>query len=349
MMGLIQKKIYGQWLLPTFFGILTVAILGSSAWAQEGQISVRAVVDRDSMTIGDVITYDLVIAHPQEMHVEPPQLGADLGPFEIRDRQVLPQRELKDGRLESRFRYLISVFETGQQIIPSVEVSYIDSVGQSRTVVSEEIAMAVESLNPDQAGDIKDIKPPVSLPGSHALLYWLSGSLLFLAAGTIAFLYVRKKRARPALETIEYTGPPRPAHEIALEELERIASLKLIQRGLIKEFYTEISEVIKRYISRRYRIKTMELTTTELMTLMERASIPEEHIGAYGPFFREGDLVKFAKYIPGQERMDGALDEARQLVHLTREKPIPPSADVTHPPVPEAASIASGTDDQGGR
>jgi hypothetical protein len=348
-MAFFQNNKFGPWLLPALLCAQILSVLGSSVRAQEGQISIQASVDKDSITIGDVITYDLMMTHSPEMFVEPPQLGANLGPFEIRDRRQLPQQKLEGGRLESRFRYVISIFETGQQMIPSVEMSYIDSAGQSGTVASQEIAIAVESIKPNQAGDIRDLKPPVSLPGTHALLYRLSGLLLFLAAGTAAFLYLRKKRARPSLETIEYQGPPRPAHEIALEELDRIAALKLIQRGLIKQFYTEISEAIKRYISRRYRMKTMELTTTELMAAMERASVPGKHIGAYQPFFQEGDLVKFAKHIPSREHMDGALDQARQLVHLTREELLPTPPEAVASPLVEATPAESGSGEQGGR
>ena len=146
----------------------------------------------------------------------------------------------------------------------------------------------------------------------------------------------------------EYTGPPRPAHEIALEELQRIASLGLLQKGLIKQFYTEISEVIKRYISRRYQMKTMELTTTELISAMKRASVPGKHIGIYQPFFQEGDLVKFAKHIPSRESVDGALDGARHLVHFTREEVIPSTTEATTAPMTETAPITSHSDELGG-
>jgi hypothetical protein len=301
---------------------LSLTIFCRGSWAQEDEISIQVSVDRDTITIGDVVTYDLTINHSQEVLLETPQLSSNLGPFEVRHGQVLPQRKLEDGRLESHFRYVISIFTTGQQVIPPVEISYIDLAGQSKIIPSREVAIAVESLNPDEAGDIRDIKPPVSLPGIWAGLYWLVGSLILLAAGTILFLFLRKKRAQRSLEAIEYRGPPRPAHEIAMEELNRIASLKLLQRGLIKQFYTEMTEVMKRYIGRRYRLHTMELTTAELLVAMKGASVPGEHIGLFEPFFQEGDLVKFAQHIPAGERMNGALEGARQLILTTRQEPI---------------------------
>ncbi len=297
-------------------------------WAQE-EISVRAWVDKDTVHIGDVFTYSLTITHTPELEVQLPLLGAHHGPFEIRDRQVSAQRQLKDGRQQREISHQISTFSIGDQKIPAVEITYFDSTGQAGGIDSEEIPITVESLHPDTTGDIRDLKPAASLPGSHAFLYRLLGALIVGTAGAAVIVYLRKKRMRRALAGVEYLGPPRPAHEIALEELERIAALNLVGRGLIKEFYTQITEVIKRYIGRRYGMASMELTTTELMAAMKRASLPREHTQAYGFFFQEGDLVKFAKHIPPAERVDAVLEEARNLVLSTRERPVPAMAQVT--------------------
>jgi hypothetical protein len=149
----------------------------------------------------------------------------------------------------------------------------------------------------------------------------MAGAAALIAAAIILIGWLRRRRLARELGTIAYQGPPQPADEIALEELQRIASLKLLEKGFIKQFYSEISEVIKRYIARRYHIHTMELTTSELISVMRSAGLPEEHMAAYRPFFNECDLVKFAKHIPPSKNIDEALDEARLLVLSTREEP----------------------------
>lgn len=322
MMALDQKHKLGWRSLEVLLYALVLSALGSGVRAQEDHVTVQAFVDRDTATIGDLITYQLTITHPPEVLVKPPQLEAQLGQFEIRDRHLLPDEKMEDGRLRTQIRYLISSFTTGNLTIPPVEITYTNPEGQSGTLSTPDLSIAVVSLNPDVAGDIRDIKPPVSLPGIWTGFYWLVGGLILLAGGIIFWVFLRKKSAQRSLEAVEYRGPPRPAHEIALEELDRVASLNLIQKGLIKQFYTAISEVIKRYIARRYQIQTMELTTAELLAAMKRASVPPEHIQAYQPFFQEGDLVKFAKYIPPRDRLDNALTGARQLVLFTREEPV---------------------------
>lgn len=123
-------------------------------------------------------------------------------------------------------------------------------------------------------------------------------------------------------EGIEYTGPPRPAHLIAYEELERIDKLKLIEKREIKRYYTEISEVIRRYISRRYEVQTMELTTGEIIDGMLAAEVDGEHVSLFQEFLEECDLVKFARYLPPRKSMEEAIDWARSLVGKTKQEEI---------------------------
>ena len=126
----------------------------------------------------------------------------------------------------------------------------------------------------------------------------------------------------------EDLGPPRPAHEIAYEELERIEGFNLIEQGLIKEFYTEVSEVIRRYVGHRYFIITMELTTAELVDSMMDAEIDEEHVETIRSFLEECDLVKFAKYIPPRAIIYELVPKARAIVAATQETILAPVEDV---------------------
>jgi hypothetical protein len=300
---------------------LMLMVLTPLAGAQEEFISIAARADKDTITIGDRLIYTLTITHAPQITIQPPDPGVDLGSFEIRDFWVLPGEKLEDGRLQDQFAWEMTTFSTGELEISPVRIVYLDSSGVADTLASPPMAVAVKSLLNDKASDIRDIKPPASMPRGLAWRYWALGVTILLAAAFIYLRHLRKKLLRRDLEAIDYQGPPRPAHEIAFEELDRIAVLNLLGRGLIKQFYTEISEAIKRYIARRYVIQTMELTTSELYAQMHSSDVPEEHIQAYMPFFQECDLVKFAKHIPPQEKIDSALDKARQLVFSTMRKP----------------------------
>jgi hypothetical protein len=215
-----------------------------------------------------------------------------------------------------------------------VTIYYTDPRGQEQQIHSQAIDITVNSVKPSEAEDIKDIKPPVEVAGKMNPYFWGTGGLLLLICGAILLYLRRRRRARGEHEE-EELGPPRPAHEIAYEELERIEALHLVDQGLIKEYYTELSEVIRRYVGHRYRIITMELTTAELVDSMEDQEIEGMHVEAVRFFLEACDLVKFAKFIPSKDEMVAALPRAREIVDATRETILAPVEGIRDETAPE--------------
>lgn len=283
-------------------------------------VSIRSSVDKAKITVGDPITYTLSVTREESVKVDLPQLGINLGGFEIRDYKK-EEKRLKDGRILDRVDYLITIYQTGEFELPSVEVEYTTPTGERGKLSSQPIRIVVESVKPNDVQDIKPIKSPVGMSFDWRLYYkW--GGLLLLVAGAGGYFWWRKRRFGVTEEGIAYTGPPRPAHLIAYEELERIAGLMLIEKGQIKRYYTELSEVIRRYIGRRYAVGTMELTTNEIVEEMEEVGVEGEHISLFREFLEESDLVKFAKYLPRRERVKEAIVWARSLVERTKSEEI---------------------------
>lgn len=298
------------------WSLLAVLLLGSRSLAQREQILVESSVDRSVITVGDPITYTLTITRAESVAVEPPQMGVNLGQFEIRDYEVLEPRKTETGAIRESYSYIISIYDTGEFEIPPVRIVYTDLEGRAREISSQAIRITVNSVKPSQAEDIKEIKPPVEIAAGTKTHLWVGA--VVLAVGGLVWLYLwRRKRARREVEE-EKLGPPRPAHQIAYEELKRIESLNLIEQGLIKQFYTEVSEVIRRYVGHRYRIITMELTTEELIDSMADAGIQQEHVAAVRSLLEECDLVKFAKFVPRKEVMYDAIPRAKAIVEATR-------------------------------
>lgn len=303
--------------------LLVILSLASSAYSQKNQILVESFVDRSTITVGDPITYTLTITRAESVVVEPPEMGINLGQFEIRDYEIVEPQTTQTGGITESYSYVISVYDVGEFEIPPVTILYTDTEGHKREINSQAIQITVESVKPSEAEDILDIKPPVDILGTRNIYLWGAVALLLvLISLTVLFLW-KRKRARGDVEE-EKLGPPRPAHEIAFEELERIESLNFIEQGLIKELYTEVSEVMRRYVGHRYYIITMELTTAELVDSMRDAEIGEEHIETIRLFLEECDLVKFAKYIPPEESMYELVPKARAIVDATMETLLAP-------------------------
>ena len=129
-------------------------------------------------------------------------------------------------------------------------------------------------------------------------------------------LYRRKKEGKRLLPLRE--SPPRPPHEIAVEALDRLRDSDLLEKGKIKAYYTEISEIIRRYIEGRYFIVALEMTTTDVLDGLSREDVFEEDYDLFQMFLDRCDLVKFAKMIPTAEENEEILRLAYEIVDRTK-------------------------------
>jgi hypothetical protein len=174
-----------------------------------------------------------------------------------------------------------------------------------------------------KASEIRDIKGP--LRARWPLWLWLIlGALL---AGLI-YAWRRKMRGRDGFTTRAAQGPPRSPEELAREALETLRASGLWQEGRRREFYFELTEILRLYLENRAHIPATRLTTTELLRNLRQAELDKEVCGAVRKIMDRADLVKFAKLAPaggwGEEDIAAALSIVASL------EPPPPA-----PPEPK--------------
>ena len=289
------------------------------SWSQESRplIEVNSAVDTSRITIGDRITYTVSINHVDTMRVEKPGEGVNLGQFEIKDYKIYdPVRE--EGRIEEKFEYVISVFDTGTFVIPPFPVAYFptDSLGEYRLIEASAITIYVESVIQDEARELRDVKPPIDIPYDYFLLFSVLAAVILIGA-LVYFgyrLYLKRKETGYLIKPPE---PPRPAHEIALDALEELLKKDLVAQGLLKEFYSEISEIIRRYIEGRFFIPALEETSSEILRELNGQEIDVDLIQDIKEFLELSDLVKFAKYKPGEKENQKIVILGRQFIEKT--------------------------------
>jgi hypothetical protein len=149
---------------------------------------------------------------------------------------------------------------------------------------------------------------------------YIGGGLLGAGVGAlITFFIVRKLRARRG----ERPGPPpRPAHEIALERLDRLGAYGFLENADNRPFYFAVSEVIRDYLGARYGFDSLEMTTDELIGELKRHAGRELILGEIHGWLSACDLVKFAKVSPTAAEARGALESAIRIVTTTRAAPV---------------------------
>ncbi len=284
----------------------------------QNSISIDSRVDKSKITIGDLIKYTVEVTHSPKMRLQAPELAANLGMFEIRDYSV-HEPVTREGQVLERMDYTISTFEVGEFEIPELTYYYSFPGDSTRhELKTERIGIVVESLKPSEAGDIRDIKTPLSLPRDYRkIIIWTSLALALLVLLGVSFYIWRRHRAGKGILP-QRVEPPRPAHETALAALSALRASSLLAEGRVKEYYIELSEIIRRYIEGRYFITALELTSLELISDLRRADVEVENIELIQSFLEVCDLVKFAKLIPPPAQNEAVTQKAFDLVEKTK-------------------------------
>ncbi|MBD3392293.1 MAG: hypothetical protein GF410_09785 [Chitinivibrionales bacterium] len=268
-------------------------------------------VSQDSMTVGDRIDFRVSMVVPPDAQVTPPPAESGFGEFVVKDWSMDRQERKSSDSLT--FKYVLTLYTAEHCTIPALP--YIlggpDSLGD--TLMSEPLPVRVVSLVTSDSADIRDLKPQQR--AGRPSLWWLWSLLALAALAGAAALgrhLLRKARKTPP------PPPPKPPFDEAMEALARLEARQYLAKGMIREYVFELSEILKRYIERRFGTNASEYTTEEMLAWLDRAPLDAKSRRWLEWFFTEADPVKFAKHVPSRDIMERFGPEARSFVEQTR-------------------------------
>jgi hypothetical protein len=158
------------------------------------------------------------------------------------------------------------------------------------------------------ATDIRDIAPPIEIPSGYDWLWWMLGALAIAIAALLFWRWWRK-RAQHALVI-----PVVPAHVRAKQKLQE--ALALIAQP--KPFVTAVSDAERWYLEERFDFRAPERTTEEFLHELQRTDrLTRDQKESLGQFLASCDLVKFAKYEPGETELRDLHASAVRLIEET--------------------------------
>ena len=295
-------------------------VTGAAAGAAPGEVRLEVAAEPSAIHLGDPVRVTVRLVYPQGTRITAFAPEGDLGDLALLDRRVEPPYALDLGRVEEVRTLRITAYQLGAHEVPALHASYADASGKEVTVASAPVRFEVTSILTSGDTTPADIKPPAAMPEGR-LWPWL---LLALAlAGACLWAWWRRRRRRPAAEQAAPAVPARPPHEIAYAELQRLLSSGLLEEGRVKEFYIELAEIVKRYLTARFGVETFERTSSEILEALRAARVPVRVTGAVGEFFGACDLVKFAKHLPRPDETRAAVEQAYRLVDETKPAPAP--------------------------
>jgi hypothetical protein len=272
-------------------------------------IGVSQSVDKKSVYVGDRIKYTIEVKATKGCEVQFPAFSDyRIGDFEIKDSGSKTSNRIFGGKIFRRW-YSVAVYSTGKQAIPEVDIRYRTKDAKNWDVKkTKSITINVASVLPagQQVLDIKDIKGPLTFRNVYSGILALAIALaLVLAIGAI--VYGRLKRYVPI----------KLPHETALEELESIRA-QYLQGSGVKEFYVGVSDCVRHYIERAFKLKAPEMTTEEFLeSLRESPVLSPDQKSLLKGFMSACDMVKFAKYTPSSIEAEAVYTTAKNFIHET--------------------------------
>lgn len=226
----------------------------------------------------------------------------------------------KDGNYELIKKYGLTQFDSGRYVIPSVQI-LIDKKPYFSDSIKVEVANVKVDTLQQKMYDIKDITAADDTMSDWWIYVLIS--VVILGIGAFIYWYVKKHQKKKIEEEV-YKTPIEKATSL----LNNLEQKELVQKGEIKEYYSELTDIARNYIEEAIHIPAMESTTSELIQAIRTAStkkkmtLTPETVENLERVLRQADLVKFAKSKP----LDFEITEDRnkiQKVILTLDNAIP--------------------------
>jgi len=270
-----------------------------------------------SLSVGDRIGYSVKLIVPKNATVTPPTPETDFGSsIQVKEwNMYTTEREHSDSLT---YAYVITTYIPEPCSIPELHF-IVQSDEGTDTITTEVQPLQVVSVITADSADLMGLKAPLSAGKAPKWWLWLS----CIAAGIAALVFggiqlSNKLRHQPP------PPPPVPPYEEAINALNELGVKKYLQRGLIREYVFELSEIFKRYIGRRYECSASDFTTEEMIAWSGAATLSKKLKTSIDWFFRTTDPVKFARLVPDSDTIDRFTAEVREFLEATKpsEQPV---------------------------
>lgn len=279
--------------------------------------------ERDSVLIADQLLYGFELKQVEEgtLFALPEWKNDEKGgvmaisPWMVDTVGVKKQKKGMPGLLDIRSAIVITSFDEGVYELPSIMVGRLSKDGVVDTLVFDPMRLEVKTMPVDTATFVPhDIKGQIRYPLTFAeILPWLAAFwiLSVFAIVAVCLVMMHKRKNDPAYVRTD------PAHIVALRELDKYRGSKMWVPEKQKVFYSGVTDALREYISSRYGVSAMEMTTAEIFADMKSTDVPKELLSEIQSLFERADFVKFAKYVASDEDNASVLPLAVRFVTET--------------------------------
>lgn len=279
--------------------------------------------ERDSVLIADQLLYGFELKQVEEgtLFALPEWKNDGKGgvrvvrPWTVDTVKVTKQKKGLPRLLDIRGGLVITSFDEGTYDLPPIMVGRLSKDGVVDTLVFDPMRLEVRTMPVDTATFVPhDIKGQIRYPLTFRevfpwlLGFWLVAVLVILA---VCLMIMHRRKGDPAFVRRD------PPHIVALRKLDQYRGSKLWAPEKQKAFYSGVTDALREYMSSRYGVSALEMTTAEIFADMKDTDAPKELLSEVRELFERADFVKFAKYVASDEDNASVLPLAVRFVTET--------------------------------
>lgn len=286
--------------------LVYICILFTTVLVAQQKPVVTAEIDTTNIRIGEQFEYKITVRDIANVII--PKLEKLVGVEIVEDKKI---DTLKNQLIK---KYILTSFDSGAYYIPQQQIFIKQRLHLTDSLLINVATVAVDTTK-QKMFPIKAIqKEPYQFDDFKPYLWYLLIALAII--GLILYFIFRKKK-----EVIEEAIiPALPPYEEAIQKLHELDEKLLWQNNQVKEYYSELTEIVRGYIERELKVPALESTTDELIDTLNdfndinSISTTKETIQKLKGLLQEADLVKFAKSKPMSEQIQFNRKEAEEVV-----------------------------------
>lgn len=317
-----------RWWLMILLGIIFPVSISAQ------RTSVQASVEPSEIRIGEQALLNLRVITPKDTPIGFPVYDKEIVPGVEVITMLTPDTTIENNVMTINYKYVITSFDSTLYHIPAIPIAdgrdtifsnafglkvttpelsdstnqYLEKMHRGETDSVDFRALQLNDIKPQQ-------KPPFVWQDYLWILWWLLGIALvaILVGLLIYFLSKRKKKGY-------FFTPPvvLPPHVRALEALDKLKQERVWQQGLEKAYYTKLTDILRLYISERFGMNAMEMTSNEIIEKLRTEHDAEPVLAKLQQVMQTSDLVKFAKHKPFDNENDANMQMAYSFVNETK-------------------------------
>jgi hypothetical protein len=301
------RKLYSLILIILFVALQNIS-------AQEVQVS--ATTDTLEYIVGDYIDYTIEMKYPKGTNVIIPMVKDSIDNLIFIKNGEAIQREEGTEVYELR-HFIFSKYDSSDVTIPSFYIPYTVDGGEPQFAYVNPVDIVVHTIEVNQQVEIQDVKEPKRIPLDWLLISVIALIIIaLLVASYFGYRYYQKKKSGKIIETPVIVIPP---YDKAIEKLNKLDEKKLWQDGLVKEYHSEVTGIVRDYFEDRFNFNSLEMTTKETIENLKVKDVNENVIVTTEEFLANADMVKFAKFEPMPTVNEEMMIEAYSIVNETKE------------------------------